>query len=312
MESIITIVGFLGAGKTTLLKYLVESAVKHQWHPYVILNDYIDADLDAQQISNDLGPMSVSGLTGSCICCDGINELRECVNNIPPRDAGITLIEANGTSDASRLMEFLSVGLDERFSPPIQVSVVDVKNWQTRGVHNELEAEQVRVSSLIVLTHLDGVSKDRVAQVEMQVRETNPLASIATQAELDILLLSKLGPIESAPTTLAHHKTHWSSCSVDLYDLPNVACIQRLCDLIPSDILRLKGCTKVAGLDGYTHFERCPDGEIYLRPYHGSPVTGPKLLAVGPGSDPSVLRNAVEQSLVMEMDGVKNRRSASH
>ena len=113
-------------------------------------------------------------------------------------------------------MEFLSVGLDERFSPPIQVSVVDVKNWQMRDAHNELEAEQVRVSSLIVLTHLERVSKNRVAQVEAQIRETNPMALIATQAELDVLLLRKLGPIECSTTTLAHHKTHGASCSVDL------------------------------------------------------------------------------------------------
>jgi len=65
MESIITIVGFLGAGKTTLLKHLVESAVKNQWHPYVILNDYIDTDLDAQhlRITRHIGPRVLSTCT---------------------------------------------------------------------------------------------------------------------------------------------------------------------------------------------------------------------------------------------------------
>ncbi|MFK7856496.1 MAG: GTP-binding protein [Granulosicoccus sp.] len=307
MESIITIVGFLGAGKTTLLKHLVQSALKNQLHPYIILNDYADANLDAQYISDSLSPSSVKALTGSCICCDGINELRDCVNNISPREGGITLIEANGTSDASRLMEFLGVGLNEHFHPPIQISVVDVRNWQKRDRHNELEAEQVKVGSLMVFTHCDGVSKERIAQVEFDVREINPLASITTAEELDVLLLSKLEPIKASPSEFAHHKTHWSSCSIDLPDLPDVQCIKRLCDSIPSDILRIKGCVKVSQIDGYTHFERCPDGSVYVRPYHGSPVTGPKLLAIGPGSEPNLLRNALARSLHTAPDGVENK-----
>ena len=297
MESIVTIVGFLGAGKTTLLKHLVESLLEERWHPYVILNDYMNADLDAQQISRGILPGSVKALTGSCICCDGINELRECVNNIPTRERGITLIEANGTSDASMLMGFLGVGLDERFTPPIQISVVDAKNWQRRGFYNELEAEQVKVSSLIVFTHLEGVSKERVAQVENGVSEINPLASIVTKAELDVLLVPKLKPIENASTNFDHNKAHWSSCSVTLPDLPNVECIKNICDSIPHTILRIKGCTRVGRDEGYTYFERCPSGQVYIRPYSGSPRTGPKLLTVGPGSEPLLLHEAVTRSL---------------
>ena len=54
MEAIITIVGFLGAGKTTLLKQLVHSFIKNEWQPFVILNDYENAYLDAQQFKNQI------------------------------------------------------------------------------------------------------------------------------------------------------------------------------------------------------------------------------------------------------------------
>jgi G3E family GTPase len=154
MEAIITVVGFLGAGKTTLLKYLLEHFSYKGWQPFVILNDYENATMDAQQFAKQIGFNCIKPLSGSCICCSGIVELRNTVNRITPREKGITLIEANGTSDACSLMEFLSVGLHERFLPPIQISVVDVKNWQQRGEHNELEANQIQVSSLLVLTHL--------------------------------------------------------------------------------------------------------------------------------------------------------------
>jgi len=185
---------------------------------------------------------------------------------------------------------------------------VDLGNWQRRGPHDELEAEQVKVGSLVVLTHRDDVSKEGEAQVEAKLEEIAPFASITTEAELDVLLLATLAPAESVPASLDHRKTHWSSCSVDLPELPDVECIGRLCDLIPPETLRTKGCTKVGRLQGYTHFERCPDGEVYLRPYNGTPVTGPKLLAVGPGSEPSLLRDAVTQVLDTVPAGAARKR----
>ena len=85
------------------------------WQPFVILNDYADAQLDAQQIQERIGANAVSALTGSCICCDGIDKLRDSVNSIPPREKGITLIEANGTSELyERLKCFLGFSVDEK------------------------------------------------------------------------------------------------------------------------------------------------------------------------------------------------------
>lgn len=130
MEAIVTVVGFLGAGKTTLLKKITQRFLEQGWHPYVILNDYENAYLDTQQLTDEVAPKWIKALNGSCICCSGITELRETVNRIPKREKGITLIEANGTSDACSLMEFLGVGVEPHFLPPVQISVVDVANWQ--------------------------------------------------------------------------------------------------------------------------------------------------------------------------------------
>lgn len=88
MEAIITIVGFLGAGKTTLLKHLVSSYVDNSWRPFLILNDYENAYLDAQQFVDQVESNNVWPLNGSCICCSGINELRDNVNRIPEREKG--------------------------------------------------------------------------------------------------------------------------------------------------------------------------------------------------------------------------------
>ena len=212
MEAIVVIVGFLGAGKTTLLKNLTTSCIDTGWNPFIILNDYENADIDAQQFTEEIGQKKVKALNGSCICCSGVAELRELVNCIPEREKGITLIEANGTTDACSLMGFLGVRLNDRFLSPIQISVVDVKNWQKRGENNELEANQIQVSSLIVLTHITKASLERRKTVIKEIKELNPLAKIMTTKELDISLFPELLPSKNAPKELDHQKTHWSSC----------------------------------------------------------------------------------------------------
>jgi G3E family GTPase len=297
MEAVIAIVGFLGAGKTTLLRHLVTRYIDADWKPFIILNDYENADLDAQQLTDKIEPKWIKALNGSCICCSGIAELRDSVNRIPERTHGVTLIEANGTSDACDLMGFLGVGLDDRFLPPIQLSVVDVKNWQQRGEHNELEASQIQVSSLIVLTHLTDVSASRRTQVVKALEKLNPSATILTTEALDITLLPALSPSNNMVRKLDHQKAHWSSCSTDLPPLPNTACIKAICDGLPNSILRVKGFTIIGDEKSYTYFERRPDGEVHIRPYNGVPITDPKLLIVGPGSELSLLEKVIANSL---------------
>lgn len=297
-EAIITVVGFLGAGKTTFLKRLVSSYVELGWNPFVILNDYENAYLDSQQFVGQIESNRVWPLNGSCICCSGINELRDCVNRIPERENGVTLIEANGTSDACSLMGFLGVGLIERFLPPIQVSVVDVRNWQKRGEYNELEANQIQVSSLIVLSHVHGEDVDRVNFVIQEIKELNPSAEVFKMDEVDALLLPKLLPSKNKAEKLDHFKAHWASSSIDLPEIPNTGCIYDICGALPKTILRVKGCVKINGGAGYTYFERTPDGVVTIRSYNGVPITGPKLVTIGPESSRSLLEEIVGNCIV--------------
>lgn len=297
MEAIITIVGFLGAGKTTLLKHLTDRYLNKGWSPFIILNDYENAHIDAIQFTDKIAEKWIQPLTGNCICCSGIHELRNYVNLIPERSNGITLIEANGTSDACTLMEFLGVGLNERFLPPVQVSVVDVKNWQKRGENNELELNQIQVSSLIVLTHKEKVSEHRIEMVFLSLKKINPFAKIITMEELDISVLPNLFPSKNRAQKLEHQKAHWASCSMDLPVLPHEKCIHDICNALPKSILRVKGCAKIAKATAYTYFERTPDGEVFIRPFNGIPTTGSKLLTIGPSSEPALLKEIIKRSI---------------
>jgi G3E family GTPase len=294
MEAIITIVGFLGSGKTTLLKYLTNSYIAKGWNPYIILNDYENAGLDVQQFIDCVVPNQIKALNGSCICCSGINELREFVNRIPERNNGITLIEANGTSDACSLMSFLGVGVNDRFLPPVQISVVDAKNWQNRGEHNELEANQIQVSSLIVLTHIENLKQERLNFVINDIQKINPQAEIINMNDTNISLIPKLSPSKNEFKKLEHLKAHWSSASIDLPNLANTNTIYDICNAIPKSILRVKGCTQINNEIDFTYFERTPDGKIFVRPFNGEPTTGSKLLTIGPGSSPELLKKVID------------------
>lgn len=297
MEQVLVIVGFLGAGKTTLLRKLTGEYLKNKYSPYIILNDYQNANLDSQQFLEYLEPSQVNALNGSCICCSGVTELRSQVNSIPKRDKAVTLIEANGTTDACELMGFLGVGLNEQFLPPVQISVVDVKNWQKRAHNNELEANQVQVSSLIVLNHLDSVDEERIERVKGDISYLNPTATIIPWDELDVNSLTSLSPSANTPKKMDHHKSHWSSCSVDLPNPLSSESLKFIIENIPESILRVKGCTRLDGDQHYSYFERVPSGDVSIRTYYGDLITGPKLLVVGPGSDPEFLESKVQQSL---------------
>jgi G3E family GTPase len=194
-------------------------------------------------------------------------------------------------------MEFLGVGINERFLPPIQISVIDVKNWQRRGEHNVLESNQIQVSSLLVLTHLDEISSDRQSFVIEELKKLNPTVKITTMVDLDVVLLPELIPSNNVAHKFNHLKAHWASCSVDLPNLPDVDCIYEICNALPKSILRVKGCTKVDKDENYTYFERKPDGEVHVRPFNGVPVTGTKLLTIGLGSEPVLLKEAIKKSL---------------
>ena len=299
MEPIITLVGFLGSGKTTVLKRLVVGFIEREWKPFVVLNDYENAYLDAHQLEGQIEPNWLKPLSGSCICCSGIAELRESVNNIPERQKGITVIEANGTSDACSLSGFLGVGVRERFLPPVQVSVVDVKNWQKRGEHNDLEKSQIMVSSLIVLTHLEQVSDDRINEVIVSIMKSNRFAEIIRLEDLHVELLPKLLPSKNILNSVDHEKFHWASCSADLPIMNSENQIREILNSIPKSVLRVKGCVKLGKNEPYTFFERLPDGKVLIRPFHGEPITGSKILTIGPGSDSNSLNRLID-SIVLE------------
>jgi G3E family GTPase len=166
---IVVVVGFLGAGKTTFIRDLLPLLEKRSLDPFVIINDYANARVDASSLKEE--GRSVTPLNGNCICCDSIAELMNVLLEIPIAEGRLVLIEANGTTDSTALLEHLLVSpeLRQRFEPVLQVAVVNVERWQKRHWHNELERLQVETASHIVFTRQETSSAERFAEVRSDI-----------------------------------------------------------------------------------------------------------------------------------------------
>ena len=207
----------------------------------------------------------------------------------------ISCLVREPTTDAASLMGFLGVGMGEHLLPPIQIAVVDVRNWQQRGFDNELEANQVQVASVIVLNYTDKVPIEKLVEIEQDLRSFNSQATITHWDKLDINSFPELKQTTNSAMKMDHHKSHWASCSVEIPDPISSEKLQRIVREIPKEILRVKGCTRLDNEESYSLFERTPTGEAFISPYYGKPVTGAKLLTIGPGSDPVVLKKIIDE-----------------
>ena len=115
--------------------------------------------------------------------------------------------------------------------------------------------------------------------------------------EIDVTLLPKLLPSKNKFQKFDHLKAHWSSCSIDLPNLPHTSYIYDICNALPMTIMRIKGCTQIGDKKEFIYFERTPNGKVSIRPFNGVPITGSKLLTIGPGSEPSLLKKVIKNSL---------------
>jgi G3E family GTPase len=187
----VLIVGFLGAGKTTFIQQLLPLLASRGLAPYVLINDYRNAEVDASSLRALTG--EVRAINGDCICCDSLDELINSLLDIHDRPRRVVLVEANGTSDPFSLIEHLSLmpKLRERFDPLLQVTVVDAKRWQRRAWHDELERMQTETASHFVLSHQEAAGAAHSKEVRGDLEWANSKAKF-TDAEAFADLLASL------------------------------------------------------------------------------------------------------------------------
>ena len=176
---ILIVAGFLGTGKTTFIRNLLPQFKNSALTPYVILNDFLNAAIDAHTLKG-LGA-EISTLAAGCVCCEDPGSLIKALEEIPKTHDPIVFIEANGTTDPFPLIELLTLdtALAERFGPVYQLTVINGSRWQKRffSWDKKIERAQAATASHLLTNRSEKASLKQQARVMTDLESLNPNAT---------------------------------------------------------------------------------------------------------------------------------------
>ena len=261
MIPLVLLAGFLGAGKTRFLTELIPQLNNAGVRVRVILNDFENANIDAERLSalNAL----ITPLNGECVCCTTLPELMDTLNAVPSDPGSVLLIEANGATDAVELIANLTT--DRRmshFTPPLQVTVVDAARWQKRWWHNELERSQTSTATHVFLNWTHKLSSEKQKVVETSILGITPRAEFTSPTRFASTLVALTEKVRDTPqrrTTLStvavagdsahqHHHGHgahpFASMALSLPVQVDRQSFLAFVRSLPAEVVRAKGLVR--------------------------------------------------------------------
>ncbi len=171
--------GFLGAGKTTLIRKLIEEAYKGE-QVVLIENEFGEIGVDGEFLK-DSG-VQINEMNSGCICCSLVGDFGNALNQVieqfhPDR----ILIEPSGVGKLSDVI----LAVEDLHNEEIQLNgfttVVDAKKCKMYMKNfGEFFNNQIENASAIILSHVDGLSQERLDQTVAMLREHNKDAEIVT------------------------------------------------------------------------------------------------------------------------------------
>lgn len=301
MTPLIVIVGFLGAGKTTFLQKLVPALGAEGLTPSLLINDYQNARIDAERFRGVID--EVTTLNGDCVCCGSRDELLAALEQFEHRTGRVLLLETNGTTDSEQLLETLAFNKDlKRFTPPIQLSIIDGQRWQRRFWHNALEREQVRTATHLFISRTDIIAPERLASVEKSLDSLGIHAPVTDPASFAREIASLPDTLKSARRHKPHsHETehhrsegehhhhhakhHFASCEIPLPAFVFKRAFEDFLIALPKEVLRAKGLVVFREDPGeFQIFQKVGhDGPVHFFPIGPHPlIQEPVALFIGP------------------------------
>lgn len=267
MTPLVLLVGFLGAGKTTLLRACLPDLSARGLAPSVILNDYINARVDAVTLAGLVDELTPIG--GTCVCCDSRGELVDALVDARLGPRSLMLVEANGTVDAGDLIEILTADVAlGRYTLPVQVSVVDATRWQRGHWYDPLQAEQVRTAAFVVITRAESATAGQLDEVRAAVARLAPGALIVDREGLCEQMRVLVGlcadgvtrRFDAAPGNHDHHhhdhgRHHFSALEIPLPRKVDRGRLEAWLQALPAQVVRAKGVAHL-GEEGWVYFSR--------------------------------------------------------
>ncbi|MBB5350317.1 G3E family GTPase [Haloferula luteola] len=178
-KPLVLLTGFLGAGKTSLLREILDASAARSLSVDVILNDYENAELDAETLYERAA--TVAPIAASCACCSGLQPLVELTLAAASSRHDLVVVEVNGTADPTPLLETFTL-LESRIplQPRWQVGVIDARHFGHRGPFDSLEIAQLETASHVVIRHAETLSSPERQQLINALRRSNPQASLTS------------------------------------------------------------------------------------------------------------------------------------
>jgi G3E family GTPase len=203
--------GFLGSGKTTLVRRVLEER-SSDVPMAVIVNEFGDVSIDGQILEGRA--VDMVELTSGCVCCTLKGSLLNAIEELEER-AGVQqiVVEATGVAQPGDMLETLDdptlkLGLD---LGPL-VTVVDAGKFaKIRTMLGDFYTQQVANADIILLNKTDLVSVEVLDDVQAQIRELNPEASIVFTEQCDVepdMVLEGTSQVAHLEHAGMHHHDH--------------------------------------------------------------------------------------------------------
>jgi G3E family GTPase len=180
MTKVNIISGFLGAGKTTLIKKLLkESFVNEQ--VVLIENEFGEIGVDGGFMKE--AGIEIKEMNSGCICCSLVGDfeesLKEVVNTYHPDRV---IIEPSGVGKLSDIVKAVEkVHDDVHLHIDGALTVVDAKKVKMYQKNfGEFYNDQLEEAQVILMSHTQNVSQEKLEQAIALIREHNEHAKIVT------------------------------------------------------------------------------------------------------------------------------------
>ena len=172
------VTGFLGSGKTTLINRILTE--QHGRKIAVIVNEFGEVSIDGQLIVQD-DQEDLVEFNNGCLCCTVRGDLIDTLAKLQERsELDAILIETTGLADPAPVAStfFLADELTSKTRLDSFVALADAVNLEQNLAQSEEAQEQIAFADIILINKKDLVSEEKMKEVELLIRLSNPFAKI--------------------------------------------------------------------------------------------------------------------------------------
>lgn len=172
------VTGFLGAGKTSFINQILKANSEIQFA--LVENEFGDIAIDTKLIKG-IDASQMFEMREGCICCTITDEYELVLQELAERFPNVQhlLIETTGVAEPVPVIRPFYT--DEQLKKIYQfngtVCLVDAINFDILP-NKEIALKQIAAGDCVLVNKSDAVDSDKRHQIELKIKEVNPLADI--------------------------------------------------------------------------------------------------------------------------------------